>query len=102
MELEQSKARVNSLEEHVSKLQTDMGNNSIKITSADPSCNIESGQRNEEHEDSCQLKAELNQVTFEVGQLRSALDAAERRYQEEYIQRTLQIRSDYELAERTK
>ncbi|PSS35000.1 Interactor of constitutive active ROPs 2 like [Actinidia chinensis var. chinensis] len=102
LELEQSKARVNSLEEHVSKLQADMGNNSIKSTSADPSCNIERGQRNEEHEDSGQLKAELNQVTSEVGQLRSALDAAERRYQEEYIQSTLQIRSAYELAERTK
>ncbi|XP_057471432.1 interactor of constitutive active ROPs 2, chloroplastic-like [Actinidia eriantha] len=102
LELEQSKARVNSLEEHVNKLQADMGNNSIKITSADPSCNIEGGQRNEEHEDSGQLKAELDQVTFEVGQLRSALDAAEKRYQEEYIQSTLQIRSAYELAERTK
>ncbi|GMP50511.1 hypothetical protein CsSME_00017101 [Camellia sinensis var. sinensis] len=87
VELEQSKARVNLLEEHVSKLS---------------SCNVEEPQENGEHEDSDQLEAELNQLKTEVGQLRSALDEAEKRYQEEYIQSTLQIRSAYELVEHTK
>ncbi|XAR69038.1 hypothetical protein NMG60_11000489 [Bertholletia excelsa] len=89
-ELEQSQARVNLLEEHVSKLQ-----NSSKNLE-------ETSHKNGEHENSDQLKGELDQVKLEVSQLRSALDMAERRYQEEYIQSTLQIRSAYELVERTK
>ncbi|KAL6957619.1 hypothetical protein U1Q18_040409 [Sarracenia purpurea var. burkii] len=101
LELDQSKARVNLLEEHVNKLQADQVNSSSK-SSADSSCKIEGAQENEEHEDSIKLKAELNLVKFEVDQLRSALDVAERRYQEEYIQSTLRIRSAYELVERTK
>ncbi|CAL5419996.1 unnamed protein product [Camellia sinensis] len=101
VELEQSKARVNLLEELVSKLQADAGNNS-STNSADDSCNVKGARENGEHEDSDQLKAELNHVKFEVGQLRSALEAAERRYQEEYIHSTLQIRSAYELVERSK
>ncbi|CBI32691.3 unnamed protein product, partial [Vitis vinifera] len=81
LELDQSNAQVNSLEGLVSKLQEDLVN---------------------KNEDTNQLKQELNLVRFEVGQLRSALDAAEIRYQEEYIQSTLQIRSAYEQAERTR
>uniref|UniRef100_A0A5B6ZSV0 Interactor of constitutive active ROPs 2, chloroplastic n=1 Tax=Davidia involucrata TaxID=16924 RepID=A0A5B6ZSV0_DAVIN len=101
LELEQSKDRVNLLEGLVSKLQADLGNNSSNI-SADLSGNIQIAQENGENEETNQLKTELNHVKSEVGQLRSALDAAERRYQEEYIQSTLQIRSAYELVERTK
>lgn len=86
-ELEGSKSRINSLEGLVSKLQADQGSNN---TSPD------------ETEESNQLKTELMNMKFEMGQLKSALEAAERRYQEEYIQSTLQIRSAYELAEHTK
>lgn len=38
----------------------------------------------------------------EVAKLRGALEGAEKRHQEEYIQSTLQIRSAYELVEQTK
>ncbi|KAF7804489.1 interactor of constitutive active ROPs 2, chloroplastic-like isoform X1 [Senna tora] len=87
LELEQSSAHVKSLEGLVSKLQTDL------VTGAP-----ENGETVEIN----QLKAELISAKSEVGQLRSALDVAEVRYQEEYIQSTLQIRSTYEQLERTK
>ncbi|XP_052174724.1 interactor of constitutive active ROPs 2, chloroplastic-like [Diospyros lotus] len=101
VELEQSKARVNSLEELVGKLQSDLGNNTSN-SSSDPLRNTDSVSGNGEHDDSVQLRAELNHVKFEVGQLRSALDAAERRYHEQYIQSTLEIRRAQELAEESK
>ncbi|KAK9290225.1 hypothetical protein L1049_008392 [Liquidambar formosana] len=102
LEFEQSKARVNSLEGLVSKLQADIGSGGCK-SSADPSSGtVELVQENGENDETNQLKAELNFVKYEAGQLRSALDAAEIRYQEEYIQSTLQIRSAYEQVERTK
>nr|KJB22802.1 hypothetical protein B456_004G066300 [Gossypium raimondii] len=70
LELEQSKCRVKSLEGLVSKLQVEL---EIK-----------------------RVKTELNFAKLEISQLRSALDEAEVRYQEEYIKSTLQIRSAYE------
>ncbi|KAK3016645.1 hypothetical protein RJ639_006740 [Escallonia herrerae] len=100
-ELEQSKTQVSSLEELVKKLQADLGDGNGKH-SLDTSGDAKDAQEIGEHEDSNQLKAELSHVKIEVGQLRSALELAERRYQEEYIQSTLQIRSAYELAEHTK
>ena len=101
LELEQSKAQVKSLEELVRKLQEDLANSS-SANVANPSGDAQLAQENGENEETNQLKQELNLVRFEVGQLRSALDAAEMRYQEEYIQSTLQIRSAYEQAERTR
>ncbi|CAL2267807.1 unnamed protein product [Prunus armeniaca] len=86
LELEQSKARVKSLEGLVSKLQAELINRN----------NVKPVQEDEENEERKQLKAEVNSLRSEVGQLKSALDAAEVRYQEEYIQSTLQIRSAYE------
>ncbi|KAK2977595.1 hypothetical protein RJ640_007231, partial [Escallonia rubra] len=100
-ELEQSKTQVSFLEELVKKLQADLGDG-CGNRSSDTSGDAKDAQDNGEHEDSNQLKAEFSHVKIEVGQLRSALELAERRYQEEYIQSTLQIRSAYELAERTK
>ncbi|KAJ0088440.1 hypothetical protein Patl1_32045 [Pistacia atlantica] len=81
LELEQSKARVKSLEELV--MLNFLGRMGKK-------------------EEIDQLKAELNHAKYELSQLRSALDASETRYQEEYIQSTLQIRSAYEQVERLK
>ena len=101
LELDQSNAQVNSLEGLVSKLQEDLVNSS-STSAANPSDDAKLARENGENEDTNQLKQELNLVRFEVGQLRSALDAAEIRYQEEYIQSTLQIRSAYEQAERTR
>ncbi|KAK8485203.1 hypothetical protein V6N11_028210 [Hibiscus sabdariffa] len=94
-ELEQSNARVKSLEGLVSKLQLELVGNGSKIVK-DPDFDK---QRTEENGDIQQLKAELNFAKLEIGQLRSSLDAAEGRYQEEYIKSTLQIRSAYEQVE---
>ncbi|XP_059667694.1 interactor of constitutive active ROPs 2, chloroplastic-like isoform X2 [Cornus florida] len=93
LELEQSKDQIKSLEGLVSKLKADLGNNDK--TSQDPSGNIKDAESNE-------LRVELNNMRNEVNQLRSALDGAERRYQEENIQSTMQIRSAYELVEHAK
>ncbi|XVE76232.1 hypothetical protein DITRI_Ditri12bG0156300 [Diplodiscus trichospermus] len=97
LELEQSKARVKSLEGLVSELQAELVGNSNKVPK-DPK-EDKLPQQNGENEDIQKLKAELNFAKLEVGQLRSALDAAEVTYQEEYIRSTLQIRSAYEQVE---
>nr|GME17089.1 interactor of constitutive active ROPs 2, chloroplastic-like [Ipomoea batatas] len=47
-------------------------------------------------------ETESNDLKAEINQLRSALESSERRYQEEYIQSTLQIRTAYELLEKAK
>ncbi|KAI3748389.1 hypothetical protein L6452_11423 [Arctium lappa] len=77
MEFEKSKAQVNSLEGLVSKLQENSA-----------------GDVDDQEE--------LKNVKYEVEKLQGALEGAEKRYQEEYIQSTLQIRSAYELVEQTR
>lgn len=98
LELEQSKARVKSLEGLVSKLQAELINGSSQ-NSVSPNDDKNLIPENEELNE---LKVELNSMKSEVVQLRSALDAAEIRYQEEFIRSTLQIRSAYEQVERSK
>ncbi|KAI4300244.1 hypothetical protein L6164_033641 [Bauhinia variegata] len=100
LELEQSRSQVKSLEELVSKLQADLisSNNKNVSTANETGLALENG----EVEEIKQLKAELVSAKSEVGQLKSALEVTEVRYQEEYIQSTLQIRSAHELLERTK
>ncbi|KAE8661058.1 40S ribosomal protein S23-like [Hibiscus syriacus] len=83
-DFEDSKARVESLEGLVSKLQEELVTNS---------------SNNGEKEEMEKLKTELKFTKLEAGQLRSALDASEIRYQEEYIRSTLQIRSANEQLE---
>lgn len=100
LELEQSNARVTSLEGLVSKLQAELSGFGGK-TSEDTQFDAETSQEITDEEMN-QLKNELNFAKLEVSQLRSALDAAEVRYQEEYIQSTLQIRSAYEQVESMK
>lgn len=100
LDLEQSQMRVNSLEELVGKLQADV--NKSGKDSSHSSGKFETSRENDEEEKSKQLKTELDSVKHEVSQLRAALEASERRYQEEYIQSTLQIRSAYEQVEKTK
>ncbi|CAL0316970.1 unnamed protein product [Lupinus luteus] len=97
LELEQSRDRVKSLEELVSKCQADLVNGANKDTSSpinDKGLPLE----NVENEEINQLKSELISAKSEVGQLKSALEVAEVRY----IQSTLQIRSAYEQLEHTK
>lgn len=100
LELEQSNNRVKSLEELVASLRSDLANCS-KI-SAYSSVEVETSAENEECDESETLKTELHSLKSEVNQLRSALGEAERRYRDEYIQSTLQIRNAYELVERTR
>ncbi|KAK0584061.1 hypothetical protein LWI29_007037 [Acer saccharum] len=95
MELEESRARVQSLEELVGKLQVDLANSSSNNL-AESTGDVELSKEFD------QLKEELHNAKYEVNQLRSELDASETRYQEEYIQSTLQIRSAYEQVELTK
>ncbi|KAJ9181617.1 hypothetical protein P3X46_009730 [Hevea brasiliensis] len=101
LELEQSKAQIRSLEELVSKLQSDLANSGGKNLLS-PTGDVEHAGESGENEERNQLKEELNSLKFEVGQLRSALEVSETRYQEEYIQSTLQIRSAYEQVEKVK
>ncbi|KAI3447618.1 hypothetical protein Pfo_004283 [Paulownia fortunei] len=95
VELEHSKNRVNSLEELVRNLQADLDNSS-KI-SAYPSDDIKALCENGECDQSDMLKTELNNLKHEASQLRDALEAAERRYQDQYLQSTMQIRNAFEL-----
>lgn len=87
LELEQSRSQAKSLEELVRKLDTDSTNGK---------------GLSQENEEINGLKAALISAKSEVEQLKSALDVAEIRYQEEYIQSTLQIRSAYEQLEHRK
>ncbi|CAA3000693.1 interactor of constitutive active ROPs 2, chloroplastic-like, partial [Olea europaea subsp. europaea] len=97
--LEQSKNRVNSQEELVGKLQVDLGNSNKKTDH--PSTDYISSVDGESNESKL-LKTELTNLKLEASQLKAALEAAERKYQEDYIQSTLQIRNAYEVVERAK
>ncbi|KAL0409882.1 UNVERIFIED_CONTAM: Interactor of constitutive active ROPs 2, chloroplastic [Sesamum latifolium] len=100
MEFEQSKDRVNSLEELVATLQADLGK--FSKMSEYPSAEVKISSGNGECDESEVMKTELNNLKNEVSQLRAALEAAESSYRDEYIQSTLQIRNAYELVEHAK
>ncbi|PIA38660.1 hypothetical protein AQUCO_02700114v1 [Aquilegia coerulea] len=101
LELEQSRARAYALEEIVSKLQMDVAIANCKHSSNSPVHEMQSPIIAETTE-SNQLGVELNTVKSEVGDLRSALEAVEIKYQEEQIQSTMKIHSAYELVEEVK
>ncbi|CAL0321380.1 unnamed protein product [Lupinus luteus] len=101
LELEQSRALVKSLEELASKLQANMVSGANKDTSG-PTDETGLPLDNVENKEINQLKSELISAKSEVGQLKSALEFAEERYQQECIQSTIQIRSAYEQLEHTK
>ncbi|KAL7127325.1 hypothetical protein ABFS83_14G247100 [Erythranthe nasuta] len=84
-ELDQSRARVNSLEELVSKLKAD-----ISISN--------SGSKN----DGDVIETEINSVRIEVQQLRSALEAAEIRHNEEQSRSAEQMEKALETVEKIK
>ncbi|XP_044473871.1 interactor of constitutive active ROPs 2, chloroplastic-like isoform X2 [Mangifera indica] len=101
LELEQSKAQVKSFKELVSKLQADLlSSNSDKLVES--LGDVDLSRKDGEKEEIDQLKVELNHSKFELSQLRSALEASETRYQEEYIKTTLRIRRAYEQVEHVK
>uniref|UniRef100_A0A1J3IZG2 Interactor of constitutive active ROPs 5 n=1 Tax=Noccaea caerulescens TaxID=107243 RepID=A0A1J3IZG2_NOCCA len=86
-ELEQSKFEARSLEKLVRQLEEERRNERDSLSS---STEVEN------------LKEAMNLARKEIMQLKSALQAAETRYQEEYIQSTLQIRNAYEQTEAVK
>jgi len=92
LELDQSKARVNSLEALVSMLQKDPISNKFEHQ---PEISIEG-------EGSYDVEAEVVSLKSEVRRLQSAVETAETKYQEEKIQSTVQIRNAYELVEQIK
>ncbi|XP_019459528.1 PREDICTED: interactor of constitutive active ROPs 2, chloroplastic-like isoform X2 [Lupinus angustifolius] len=101
LELEQSRALIKSLEELASKLQANMVSGANQDSSG-PTDETGLPLDNMENEEINQLKSELVSAKSEVGQLKSALEVAEGRYQQECIQSTIQIRSAYEQLDHTK
>lgn len=88
-ELDQSKARANSLEDLVCKLQTDTSNvGESEIVEIDESKET--------------IEAELSYLKSEVEHLRADLEAAEIKYNEEKARSTLETRNVYELVEQIK
>lgn len=85
-DLEKSKSEVRSLEKLVRQLEEEKGNRRDSSSSTE----VEN------------LKEAMNLARNEIIQLKSAVELAETRYQEEYIQSTLQIRSAYEQTEAVK
>lgn len=100
IELEQSKSREKSLDDLMKKLQADLSGSNNCPANSTSDANLPLGDSVDEVIN--KLKAELNSTKLEAIRLKSALATAETRYQEEYIQSTLQIRSAYETAERIK
>ncbi|XP_074312083.1 interactor of constitutive active ROPs 2, chloroplastic-like [Silene latifolia] len=94
LELEKSKEQASSLEVLVKELEEKLQNRSRKnsLDKLEEIMPEADGGR----------KKELEALKLEVGKLRSALEASELRYQEEYIQSTLQIRNAFDQVERVK
>lgn len=103
-ELEQSRMRINSLEGLVSKLEAE-SNIANRNLSQNCSGDHDLGQKIKENQDtmeSNQLQEELSSLKSEVGRLRSALEIAETKLNEEQIQSTVQIKSAFEQLEQIK
>lgn len=98
LELEQSKGEVNSLENLVRKLKEDL---ETRTQYSSGEIMPEEGDEDKKDETS-ELKAEIDSLKQEIGQLKSALEASELRYEEEYIQSTLQIRNAFDQVEQAK
>lgn len=88
-ELDQSKARANSLEDLVCKLQTG-------------SVNAGKSEIVEIDESKEKIEAELSSLKSEVERLRADLEAADIKYNEERNRSSLEIRSAYEMVEQIK
>ncbi|KAG6401523.1 hypothetical protein SASPL_138381 [Salvia splendens] len=93
-ELDQSKNKANTLEELASKLRADLAK-----SESDAKSLCENGDK---HEHAEMLEHEVDSLKRESDELRDALEAAEKRYQDQYLQSTLQIRDAYELVKHSK
>ncbi|KAG9154884.1 hypothetical protein Leryth_025273 [Lithospermum erythrorhizon] len=97
-ELKKAQNRMSMLEEIVAELQAVRGNTDQALLGSSNNLKQESG----DHRESDQHKAEPINLQLEAEQLRTELELAERRFQEENIQGILQTRSAYEVVERIK
>ncbi|XP_020224418.1 interactor of constitutive active ROPs 3 [Cajanus cajan] len=103
LELDQSRARVNSLEALVSKLEfgliSNKSNNSVNLADGgNMELKAEILQKGE-GEDANHIEAEIYSLRSEVGQLRYAIETAEAKYREEQIECSVKITKAYELIE---
>ncbi|KAI3461468.1 hypothetical protein Pfo_018131 [Paulownia fortunei] len=100
-ELDQSRARVNFLEELVSKLKADISSGGSKDSQSEadgkPELEMIEKQRAGESRET-----EVNSLKVEVEQLRSALEAAEIRYNEEKARSAEQMGNAFEMVEKIK
>ncbi|KAE9620539.1 hypothetical protein Lal_00018944 [Lupinus albus] len=104
LELDQSRARVNSLEALVTKLEADLISNE-GIQSRNLAGDHKFRQEPKwlkEDEDPNQVGAEIYSLKSEVERLRSAIETSETKHQEEQIRNTVQISNAYELMEKIK
>ncbi|CAN1274879.1 Interactor of constitutive active ROPs 5, partial [Linum perenne] len=74
----------------------------LQKLSVEASADSESSMETTQNEETNRLKEEMNSLKVEVCELRADLEASETRYQEEYVQSTLQIRGAYEQVEKMK
>ncbi|TKY48492.1 Interactor of constitutive active ROPs 3 [Spatholobus suberectus] len=104
LELDQSRARVNSLEALVSKLEFGLISNKCNhsLNLADDGNMELKAEILQKGEDPNRIEAEIYSLRSEVGPLRSAIETAETKYQEEQIQCSVKIRKAYELIEQIK
>ncbi|XP_019413963.1 PREDICTED: interactor of constitutive active ROPs 3-like isoform X2 [Lupinus angustifolius] len=104
LELDQSRAQVNSLEATIRKLEADLISNEgiqSRNLAADHKFRKEP-ECLEEDEDRNQVGAEIYSLKSEVERLRSVIETAETKHQEEQIRNTVQISNAYELMEKIK
>ncbi|KAJ4838920.1 hypothetical protein Tsubulata_025956 [Turnera subulata] len=103
-ELDQSRARVNTLEGLVRKLEADLHDASSRLPQK--SVNDHDGDLSiaeyEKSKDKNQPEVEICHLKSEVERLVIALEAAERKSHEETINSTVQIRNAYEMVEQIK
>ncbi|XP_031738144.1 interactor of constitutive active ROPs 3 isoform X1 [Cucumis sativus] len=93
LELEQSKARIESLEGQISENQKGL---------VDSTSNDLGPEENNGKDEIDVIKTELTSMRLEADRSKSALAAAETRHEEEYVRSALQIRIAHELVEQMK
>ncbi|CAN4118175.1 unnamed protein product [Withania somnifera] len=102
MQLEAAKVTEDTLRSEGMKAMEALATLEELVSELQSAQSIESVQENGVSVEAEELKSELNNLQVEVSQLRAALEVSGTRYQEEYIQSTLKIRSAYDLVEQSK
>ncbi|XP_027342767.1 interactor of constitutive active ROPs 3-like [Abrus precatorius] len=97
LELDQSRARVNSLEALVSKLELPLINNKYNLSS-----NLADDGKMEQKAERLEKGEDHNHIEAEIYSLKSVIETADTKYQEEQIQSSVEIRNANELIEKIK